>query len=94
MWKTEGLDPLVTSSESLMPRMAYLVKITLRAERDLTTLFWVKNAEYSEAALKWYLALKNAVFSLHFSQLAESCSAGLQTGCPEGLPALRNLARP
>jgi hypothetical protein len=30
----------------------------------------------------------------HFSQLAESCSAGLQTGCPEGLPALRNLARP
>jgi hypothetical protein len=32
--------------------------------------------------------------NLHFSQLAESCSAGLQTGCPDGLPALRNLVRP
>jgi hypothetical protein len=32
--------------------------------------------------------------SPHFSQVTENGSAGLQTGCPEGLPALRAFARP
>jgi hypothetical protein len=32
--------------------------------------------------------------SLHFSQAAEHSSAGLQTGCPEGLPALRDFSMP
>ena len=32
--------------------------------------------------------------SLHFSQAAENCSAGLLAGCTEGLPALGPFDRP
>jgi hypothetical protein len=32
--------------------------------------------------------------SPHFSQVAENGSAGLQTGCAEGVLALRDLATP
>jgi len=28
----------------------------------------------------------------NFSRVAECCNANLQVGCPEGFPALRNLA--
>jgi plasmid stabilization system protein ParE len=44
--------------------MAYVVKITLRAERDLTQLFEAINAVHSEAALEWYRNLKAAILSL------------------------------
>jgi plasmid stabilization system protein ParE len=44
--------------------MAYLVKITSRAERDLETLYQTIHAEYSLAALKWFLGLKRAILSL------------------------------
>jgi len=44
--------------------MAYLVSITSRAERDLAHLYGVINAEHSEAALKWYQGLKEAILSL------------------------------
>ncbi len=44
--------------------MAYLVNITLRAERDLAGLYEEVNAEHSHAALKWYRALKKAILSL------------------------------
>jgi toxin ParE1/3/4 len=44
--------------------MAYLVKITARAERDLALLFGRINAEHSAAALKWYRGLKKANLSL------------------------------
>lgn len=44
--------------------MAYLVNVTLRAERDLAHLFGEINAEYSDAALKWYRGLKEAILSL------------------------------
>jgi toxin ParE1/3/4 len=44
--------------------MEYLVNITARAERDLALLFVTINAEYSDAALKWYLGLKEAILSL------------------------------
>jgi len=44
--------------------MEYLVKITTRAERDLSHLFQEVNAEYSEAAHNWYLGLKEAILSL------------------------------
>ena len=44
--------------------MAYLVKITSRAERDLTQLYETINAEYSEAAMKWYRGLKQTILSL------------------------------
>ncbi len=44
--------------------MAYLVSITSRAERDLAHLYGEINAEHSDAALKWYLGLKEAILSL------------------------------
>ena len=44
--------------------MAYLVNFTDRAQRDLALLFEEINVEHSEAALKWYRNLKNAILSL------------------------------
>jgi toxin ParE1/3/4 len=44
--------------------MPYLVKITSRAERDLTHLYESINAEQSEAALEWYRDFKTAIPSL------------------------------
>jgi toxin ParE1/3/4 len=44
--------------------MAYVVNITARAERDLEHVYRQINAEHSEAALKWYRGLKEAVLSL------------------------------
>ena len=44
--------------------MAYLVKITSRAGRDLAHLYEVIHTEQSDAALKWYQGLKNAILSL------------------------------
>ena len=44
--------------------MAYLVNLTGRAERDLAFLFSEIDAEYSDAALKWYRSLKEAILSL------------------------------
>ena len=44
--------------------MAYLVNVTLRAERDLALVFDAINAEHSDAALKWYWGLKEAILSL------------------------------
>ena len=44
--------------------MAYLVNITSRAERDLAHLYGKINAEYSDAALKWYRGLKWAILTL------------------------------
>jgi toxin ParE1/3/4 len=44
--------------------MAYVVKIGFRAERDSQLLFEQINAEYSDAALKWYQDLWDAILSL------------------------------
>jgi plasmid stabilization system protein ParE len=44
--------------------MAYLVNITLRAERDFESLYREIHAEESDAALEWYRGLKEAVLSL------------------------------
>lgn len=44
--------------------MAYLVKITQRAERDVAILYEAIHAEHSATALKWYLGLKKAILSL------------------------------
>ncbi|MBZ5570587.1 MAG: type II toxin-antitoxin system RelE/ParE family toxin [Acidobacteriia bacterium] len=44
--------------------MAYVVNITSRAERDLASLYEEINAEYSDAALKWYRNLKQAILTL------------------------------
>ncbi|MGH9662364.1 MAG: type II toxin-antitoxin system RelE/ParE family toxin [Bryobacteraceae bacterium] len=44
--------------------MTYLVKLTARAQRDLTLLYDEINAEHSDAARKWYRGLKNSILSL------------------------------
>jgi len=44
--------------------MAYVVSITSRAERDLAHLYEETNAQHSDAALKWYRSLKEAILSL------------------------------
>ncbi len=49
--------------------MAYQVKLTQRAERDLDLLYDSVGAEHSDAALKWYRGLKKAILSLVNSPL-------------------------
>jgi toxin ParE1/3/4 len=44
--------------------MGYVVNTTPHAERDLETLYRQVNAEYSDAALEWYLGIKAAILSL------------------------------
>jgi toxin ParE1/3/4 len=44
--------------------MAYLVNLTDRAERDFASLYREIDAEGSDAALKWYRGLKEAILSL------------------------------
>jgi toxin ParE1/3/4 len=44
--------------------MAYLVDITPHAERDLAALYKQIDAEYSQAAMEWYLGIKEAILSL------------------------------
>jgi toxin ParE1/3/4 len=44
--------------------MAYLVRIALRAERDLDAIYAAINAEHSDAALRWYNGLERALFTL------------------------------
>ena len=44
--------------------MAYLVKITARAERDLAQLKHHINAKESRTALRWYDGLKQAIQTL------------------------------
>jgi toxin ParE1/3/4 len=44
--------------------MAYLVRITPRARRDLDLLFKDIHTEDSEAALKWYRGLREALLTL------------------------------
>lgn len=44
--------------------MAYVVKVTRRAERDLDHLFQDIRAAHIEAALDWYKGLKQAILSL------------------------------
>jgi toxin ParE1/3/4 len=44
--------------------MTYRVNVTGRAERDLAFLFNAINAGRSDAALQWYLGLKDAILSL------------------------------
>src|SRR5258705_12176798 len=62
--KKERLGPRGSFSTSSKPRLAYLVSITSRAERDLAHLYGEIKAEHSEAAWKWYLGLKEAILSL------------------------------
>jgi len=47
--------------------VAYAIKITRRAERDLRDIYEYIGAENSAAALEWYVGLKAAVLSLENS---------------------------
>jgi plasmid stabilization system protein ParE len=64
MRRKERRGPRGTFSTSSKPSMAYLVKITSRAERDLAELYGKIDAEHSDAALEWYRGLKEAILSL------------------------------
>ena len=44
--------------------MAYLVKLTARAERDFAALWLQIHAEDSDAALRWYRGFKEAILGL------------------------------
>ncbi len=44
--------------------MAYRVKLTPRAQRDLTSIYERINANSSDAAYHWYLGLRDAIRSL------------------------------
>jgi len=44
--------------------MTYVVNTTPHAERDLARLYQQINAEYSDAAMEWYLGIKAAILSL------------------------------
>jgi plasmid stabilization system protein ParE len=57
--------------------MAYLVKLTARAQRDLALLYDEINAEQFDAALNWYRGLKNAILSLE--RLPNRCPATPET---------------
>jgi len=63
--------------------MAYLVKITPRAKRDLALLFKGIHAGESESALQWYKGLRAAALTLE--KLPNRCPA-----TPEN-PQLRHL---
>lgn len=63
--------------------MAYLVRITPRARRDLDLLFQDIHAEDSEVALKWYKGLREAALTLE--EMPNRCPA-----TPEN-PRLRHL---
>src|SRR5271155_891164 len=52
------------SSTSLKPSMVYLVKLTLRAERDLSQLYEQLNLPRSASAIKWYRSLLRHILSL------------------------------
>ena len=47
--------------------MAYLVRIMLRAERDLDAIFAAIDAEQSDAAFRWFNGLERALFTLEES---------------------------
>jgi toxin ParE1/3/4 len=63
--------------------MAYLVRISPRAKRDLALLFRDIRAEYSGAALNWYKGLVGAALTLE--KLPSRCPA-----TPEN-PQLRHM---
>jgi len=63
--------------------MAYLVNVTVRAERALAFIFGAINAECSNAAAKRYRGLKAAILSLE--QQPDRCPETAET------PKLRHL---
>lgn len=52
--------------------MAYLVRLTSRAQRDLANLFQDVHAANAEAAFDWYRGLREAILSLE--ELPKRCT--------------------
>jgi plasmid stabilization system protein ParE len=67
--------------------MAYLVSITLRAERDLERLYLEIDAEESHAARKWYEGLKRQILTLQ--KLPTRCPATPEKKTVRHLPCGR-----
>lgn len=44
--------------------MEYLIRIAERAERDLAVIYDAIDAEHSDPALRWFLGLERAVYTL------------------------------
>jgi plasmid stabilization system protein ParE len=59
-----ALDLQENFSGTSKPGMAYLVRLSARAERDFASLYEEIDAEHSDAALEWYRGLKEAILSL------------------------------
>jgi hypothetical protein len=66
-----------------------LMRRQVRSEHHLTA-----NCEEGALVIAEMYLRPQIRFSAHFSQIAQICSAGLQTGCTEGLPALSGPASP
>lgn len=58
--------------------MAYLVKFTVRAARDLEILYEEKSATESVAAARWYNGLEEAVYTL--AEYPRRCSVTPENG--------------
>jgi plasmid stabilization system protein ParE len=43
--------------------MAYVVRVSTRAQRDLENIYWFINAGESEAAQTWYRGLRRAILA-------------------------------
>jgi toxin ParE1/3/4 len=69
MRRSTGPGQLEKYSLASKPDVAYRVKFTHRAERDLDLLYESVGAEHFDAALKWYRGLKRAILSLEHSPL-------------------------
>jgi toxin ParE1/3/4 len=66
--------------------MAYLVELTLRAERDLDYLYERISADDSAAATRWFNGLEEAIYTLE--RLPRRCPIA-----PESMKAKRRLRR-
>jgi hypothetical protein len=67
VWRTlgrAGSGRRESCSKNSERRMAYLVNVAARAERDLALLFREINAEHSNAVVKWRQAINESILSL------------------------------
>jgi toxin ParE1/3/4 len=72
VWRMRRSEGPGQPEKSLPPSkqdVAYGLRLTHRAERDLDLLYDSVGAEHSDAALKWYTSLKKAILSLENSPL-------------------------
>jgi toxin ParE1/3/4 len=81
---TDGCVQPARHSTSFASAMAYLVELTLRAERDLADLYQRISKDDSATAARWFDGLEKAVYSLE--RLPRRCPVA-----PESKKAKRRL---